>query len=220
MTSRQTWLLAWMARLCSCDIKSWTCKIKRFRKIHVFQDKEWIQLLMGTMRLCSCNRKNEICENKSFRKNYVLWRNIIGISFTMNLFTSMHERRDCAPVMKKLQFVKFCILTVRLELWFCFVLYFFSGLTKWSSLKLQSSPLSSKAPPPLPKPEGVGAVTLFAQLEGEGEKPLQWKEEVHPKCKKMYFGCEIGALFFYVLYFFFLWTQPVIKSWVSSEAAP
>ena len=150
MTSRRTWLLAWMARLCSCDVKSWTCEIKRFRKIHVFQDKEWIQLLMGTMRLCSCNRKNEICENKSFRKNYV-WRNIIGISFTMNLFTSMHERRDCAPVMKKLQFVKFCILTVRLELWFCFVLYFF----QWTHQVIKSQiavfpPLLQSCPPTPP----------------------------------------------------------------------
>ena len=160
MTSRRTWLLAWMARLCSCDVKSWTCEIKRFRKIHVFQDKEWIQLLMGTMRLCSCNRKNEICENKSFRKNYVLWRNIIGISFTTNLFTSMHERRDCAPVMEKLQFVKLCILTVRLELWFfCIV---FSGLTKWSSLELQSSPLSFKALVLLSQLKGVCVVPLLA----------------------------------------------------------
>ena len=158
MTSRQTWLLAWMARLCSCDVKSWTCEIKRFRKIHVFQDKEWIQLLMGTTRLCSCNRKNEICKNKSFRKNYILWRNIIGISFTTNLFTGMHERRDCAPVMEKLQFVKFCILIVRLELWFCFVLYFF----QWTHQVIKSwiavfPPLLQSCRPPLPQPEGVGA---------------------------------------------------------------
>ena len=38
------------------------------------------------------------------------------ISFTTNLVVSMYERRDCAPAMEKLQFVKFCILTVRLEL--------------------------------------------------------------------------------------------------------
>ena len=93
--------------------------------------------------------KSAICENKSFRKKSRLWRNIIDISFTTNLVTSMYERRDCAPVMEKLQFVKFCILTVRLELWFlfCFVILF-SGLTKWSSLELQSPPLSSEAAPP------------------------------------------------------------------------
>ena len=39
-------------------------------------------------------------------------------------------------------------------------------------------------PSPLPQPEGVGAVTLLAQLERDGENPLQWKEEVHQKCKK------------------------------------
>ena len=38
------------------------------------------------------------------------------IPFTTNLVVSMYERRDCAPAMEKLQFVKFCILTVRLEL--------------------------------------------------------------------------------------------------------
>ena len=128
--------------------------------------------------------KSAICENKSFRKNCVLWRNIIDISFTTNLVTSMYERRDCAPVMEKLQFEKFCILTVRLELWFfCFV-FFFSWLTKWSSLELQSSPFTSKAVPPLPQLEGVGAVPLLAQLEGEGENPRHSKEEVHQKCKK------------------------------------
>ena len=150
MTSRRTWLLAWMTRLCCCDVKSWTWEIKRFRKIHVFQDKEWIQLLMGATRLCSCNGKNEICENKSFRKNYILWRNIIGISFTTNLFTGMHERRDCAPVMEKLQFVKFCILTVRLELWFFFV-FFSVDSPSDQVLNCSLPPSPPKLPPPTPQ---------------------------------------------------------------------
>ena len=149
MTSRRTWLLAWMARLCSCDVKSWTCKIKRFRKIHVFQDKEWIQLLMGTTRLCSCNRKNEICENKSFRKKYVLWKNIIDISFTVYEYARTTQLCSCDEKITICKILHFDS-EIGAVILFCFV-FFFSGLTKWSSLELQSSPLSSKAPP-LPTP--------------------------------------------------------------------
>ena len=70
---------------------------------------------------------------------------------------------------------------------FCFV-FFSVDSPSDQVLNCSLPPSPPRLPPsPLPQPEGVGAVTLFAQLEGEGENPLQWKEEVHQKCKKIVF---------------------------------